>query len=224
MLRYLSAPALLLWLPVGVFAQHGPPGGVTAPGIAASPSGIGAGIRIAAPFSPTSPIPMPPRYHNGGGLGGGFVPTIPAFSNPPGFPFSGVWGAYGFGGAYPGYGYGFGYAPSANFAFGSPNYESAPIPVTTAPNIALVNEFPAVLTMEFPAPAEVWVNGKKGEGKATTEWTLTSPSLKAGTEFTFEVKARWTVDGKTYEYERKVNVASGNRSRALVIAGSEVKE
>jgi len=78
--------------------------------------------------------------------------------------------------------------------------------------------------MEFPAIAEVWVNGVKGEGPATKEWTLSSPVLKIGKEYTFKVKARWTLNGKTYEYERSVDVASGNRSRAQVIAGVEVKE
>ncbi|MBA4186414.1 MAG: hypothetical protein C0467_00200 [Planctomycetaceae bacterium] len=88
----------------------------------------------------------------------------------------------------------------------------------------MVNEFPAVLTLEFPAAAEVWVNGKKGEGDPTTEWTLTSPDLLKGTEYTFEVKARWTVGGKTFEYQRSIKVEGGNRSRALVVAGTEIKE
>jgi len=145
-------------------------------------------------------------------------------NNNPGFPFSGIWGIYGYGGGYNYGPYGYGYAPSLSYSFAPPVYQAQPVEIGTAPNIALVNEFPATLTMEFPAPAEVWVNGKKGDGNATTEWTLTSPSLKAGMEYTFQVKARWTVNGKTYEYERNVTVASGNRSRAQVIAGTEIKE
>ncbi len=214
MTRTLATIALLLGCPTAVFAQP------LAPGIGVSPPpGIAAGVRLPYPAAP-HPAPSAPRYPCAGGFGGGFCPPIPI--SGPGFPFSGVWGGgYGFGGVYPGYGYG--YAP---FGFNSsaPVYESQPPEIRTAPNVALVNEFPAVLTLEFPVPAEVWVGGKKGEGKPTTEWTLTSPSLKAGVEFTFEVKARWTVEGKTFEYERSVKVASGNRSRALVVAGTEIKE
>ncbi|MCE9563181.1 MAG: TIGR03000 domain-containing protein [Planctomycetes bacterium] len=224
MLRYAFTAALILNLPASSFAQ-------LAPGIAAGNGGaplspgIAAGWRMPAPqFGPVGPT----KYHNGGNSGGGFVPAIPT---RPGFPFSGIWaGGYGFGGGgyYPGYGYGSGgisYAPGYSFDFGNPGADA--LPATVLPptgNIALVNEFPATLTLEFPAAAEVWVNGVKGEGRATTEWTLTSPVLKAGKEFTFKVKARWTLNGKTYEYERSVDVASGNRTRAQVIAGVEVKE
>jgi uncharacterized protein (TIGR03000 family) len=143
----------------------------------------------------------------------------------PGFPFSGVWlGGYGFGGYDPYYGY-YGYAPSASFNFGPPIYENPPMEIRPPVGaLAIGDQFPATLVLEFPAPAEVWVDGQKGEGKPTTEWTLTSPLIRTGTDFTFKVKARWKAGGKTYEYERNVTVASGNRSRALVVAGTEVKE
>ena len=90
--------------------------------------------------------------------------------------------------------------------------------------VAISNEFPAVLVLEFPAAAEVWVNGKKAEGEATNEWTLTSAVLPAGGEYKFEVKGRWKAGGKTYEAERSVVVAGGKRSRAIVVAGTEVRE
>ncbi|VTT99164.1 unnamed protein product [Gemmataceae bacterium] len=232
MTRSALAALLLVALPAAAHAQPlspgiaaSPAGGFgsggrapLAPGIAASPAGgFGGGWRSPVPAAP-SPIPLGPKYPCGGGVGGGFGPACPA----PGFPFSGIWtGGYGFGGA-PYYGYGFGYAPTTSFSFVAPTYD--PPPIQAGPNLAIGDEFPAVLTLEFPAAAEVWVNGKKGDGKPTTEWTLTSPLVKTGTEYTFDVKARWTVNGKTYEYTRTVNVGSGNRSRALVVAGVELKE
>ena len=38
------------------------------------------------------------------------------------------------------------------------------------------------------------------------------------------MKARWKANGKTYEYDRTVTVAAGNRSRSLVLSGTEIKE
>lgn len=173
-----------------------------------------------APFPPVGAVPL--RYP--GGIFGGFIP--PGYTGP-GFPFSGVWG-----------GYGYGYVPWFPFYNFSPTPLYADpfrvqVPMNTFPTeparppepvVALANEFPARLTLEFPAAAEVWVNGKKRDESPSTEWTLTSPVLKSGESYTFEVKARWTAGGKTYEAERSVPVASGNRSRVLVVAGTQVRE
>ena len=52
----------------------------------------------------------------------------------------------------------------------------------------------------------------------------TGHPLRTGVEYTFKVKARWKVGDKTYEYVRSVPVAAGNRSKAIVVAGTEVKE
>ncbi len=89
--------------------------------------------------------------------------------------------------------------------------------------VAPSNEFPATLVLQLPAAAEVWRDGKKVEGKAAEEWTLTSSVLKAGEQHTFDVKARWSSGGKTYEAKRSVPVTSGNRSRLLVVSGDEVR-
>jgi uncharacterized protein (TIGR03000 family) len=107
------------------------------------------------------------------------------------------------------------------------------VPTVTAPSgpsgpeqapLILSNEHPAVLVLEFPADAEVWVNGDKANLPATNEWTLTSPVLKAGGEYTFNVKARWKAGGRIYEYDRAITVAGGNRTRTIVVTGTEVKE
>ncbi len=171
--------------------------------------GFGGGIRPNTPAL-TAPM-MNPRFRPGFGTGGGFVSP---YRHGIGYPFSGVWlGGYGFGYPY--------YVPAP-----------APVPVLvpTAPEppsrppIILSNEFPAVLVLEFPAPAMVWVNGEKQSGDPATVWTLTSPVLKAGGEYTFEVKARWQSAGKAFEYNRSITVAGGKRSKALVVAGTQVKE
>lgn len=227
MLRILAVATLLFAFPLSGFAQvpqlRTQP---LAPGIQASPAGINAGAGWRRP-GPLPVTPGGPKYPCAGGIGGGFTPTVPCAPTAPGFPFSGVWlGGYGFGGYDPFafYGPGYGYAPATGFSFQGPVYDP---PVEVKPpvgTLAIGDQFPATLVLEFPAPAEVWVDGQKGDGKPTTEWTLTSPRIRTGTEYTFKVKARWTVGGKTYEYDRVVNVASGNRSRALVVAGTEIKE
>jgi uncharacterized protein (TIGR03000 family) len=145
----------------------------------------------------------------------------------PGYPFGGVWGGMGFV-PWPGYGlvgpgsFGNSFSPFAPPRAGV----SVPLVATgpAEPTLVLANEFPATLTLEFPAPAEVWVNGLKATGEPQREWTLTSPTLKAGGEYTFAVKARWQADGNTREYTRSHTVAGGQRSRAFVLAGTPLKQ
>ncbi len=82
----------------------------------------------------------------------------------------------------------------------------------------------ATLVVEFPAAAEIWVGGKKRDGDPSAEWTLTSPVLNLGATNTFEVKGRWKAGGKTFEASRSVTLTAGERSRSIVVSGTEVKE
>jgi uncharacterized protein (TIGR03000 family) len=231
MSRTLFPLALLLAVPTASHAQFQPSFRPTVPADGFT-YGFGGGFARPAPLPAVggpvingvpniagTPVNLSP-FHGGRGIVAGVGRS---HVRGPGFPFSGVWrGGYGFGGYY-GYDYGYGYGMPL---YAAPVQFAAPAFVEPAPErtIALANEFPATLVMEFPAPAEVWVNGKKGDGEPNTEWTLTSPVLKAGGEFTFEVKARWASGGKTFEYTRSVTVAGGQRSRALVVSGTEIKE
>ncbi len=185
-------------------------------------NGLTGGIRPLGPAILPAPTPIaPPRFSmvGRGSMGGGILrPVPPIWQQGAGFPFSGVW---------PGYGYG-GWAPF---------YQAVPVmpmPVivpSTVPSrlpsvnqsVVLANQFPAVLTMEFPGMAEVWLNGEKVKGDPSTEWTLTSPRLQPGGTYTFEVKAKWTSGGRMFTSERSITVAAGNRSRSLVVTGTEVK-
>jgi len=176
-----------------------------------------------SPFGPFSPFsPFSPRFGPCYGLSGGILPSC----SWPGFPFSGVWlGGFGFG--YPSL---VPVVPVVPVAPVLPVPTPLPLPVAAAnrppagPPVLISNEFPAVLVLEFPAAAELWLNGVKAEGGPQTEWTLTSPVLRPGGEYTFEVKARWSVADKTFEYRRSFSVAGGRRSRALVLAGTEVRD
>jgi len=208
--RILLTAVLLLGLPAAASAQRF--------------GGFGGGTRPVSPLAPTvSPLmpgisPMMPGISpTGTGVAGGFARPL---NHGPGFHFPGVWGGYG--GWFPFYGYG-------GYAYEVPVPVEIPVPVPVAvrppdppPNVS--GEGLATLVLEFPSAAEVWVDGKKGPGEPNAVWTLTSQPLPLGTEYPFKVKARWTFNGKTYEYEKTVTVAAGNRSKALVVSGTEVKE
>jgi uncharacterized protein (TIGR03000 family) len=222
MSRHLIAIGILLGLPAFVLAQLPPPpppavGGGFGGGFGGFRGGArpsGQSIPNISPFMPN----ISPLAQNispvGKMVNGGFV--RPNHRNV-GFP---VWGV---GGWFPYYGFDMPY----NYPY--PMTVEVPVPVFVpvqppSPPVILSGEAQATLVLQFPVAAEVWVNGKKGEGDPQIEWTLTSPSITKGTDYTFDVKARWKVNGKTYEYTRTVAVAAGNRSKALVVSGTEIKE
>jgi hypothetical protein len=187
---------------------------------AARPSGFGGGFKSSsAPhaWSPPMPAipPMPSISPPAAGLSGGFVQTgrTPRPPLHPGYPFYGIW---------PGYS---GWAPI--YPVVVPVEVPVPVPVIVNPpdpQVELSGQLPATLVLEFPAPAEMWVNGKKSEGEALSEWLLTSLPVDVGTEYMFSVRARWELNGKTFEYQRAIPVGAGNRTRSLVVSGKEIKE
>jgi len=134
-----------------------------------------------------------------------------------------------------GYGYGYGYYPYYGsysdygsypyYDDGYPSYGDSGTPDIQTPTPAYATpSVPAVLALEFPAPAEVWLDGKKVEGEAANLRTIQSPTLPAGDEYTFHIKARWTVKGQTNEYTRDVSVKAGERSRVVVVSGTAIEE
>lgn len=161
--------------------------------------------------------PQAPRFGPRAGMyGGAGRPFAPRGGFAPGyFP-------------YPAYGFGYGYGYGGAFGYGAAPpvvIEVAP-PAPAAPperTVVLANEFPATLTVQFPAAADVWLNGKPVDGAAAEERVLTSPTLKPGERFTFDVRARWSRAGKTYEANHSVALSPGDRSRLLVVSGAEVK-
>lgn len=101
-----------------------------------------------------------------------------------------------------------------------------PIPRSGLPQrgVELSNDYPASLTLEFPAAAKVWLDGKEVTGGAGKERVLISPVLKPGQRYTFKVRAEWDAGGKTYGYTREATLGSGDRSRLLVVSGSSVAD
>jgi uncharacterized protein (TIGR03000 family) len=88
----------------------------------------------------------------------------------------------------------------------------------------LSDEYPATLTLEFPAAAKVWLDGQPVGGEAGKERVLTSPVIRPGQTYTFKVRAEWDAGGKTYRYTREATLGAGDRSKLLVISGSSVAD
>ncbi|MBY0458553.1 MAG: TIGR03000 domain-containing protein [Gemmataceae bacterium] len=174
------------------------------------------------------PLPLSPGVMPGSPIGPGtqFLPQpVPRF-----VPFAGRrvqppaalgWGPFGFAAPFPyfgfgGYSYDYAIPPVVVVVPGG-----APGPARPQPAAPAVTDLPATLALQFPAPAEVWLDGKKaGAGE---EVTLTSPAVRRGDSYTFDVTARWEAGGKRYEATRKVAVEAGGRSRLIVVSGTEVK-
>jgi uncharacterized protein (TIGR03000 family) len=172
-------------------------------------------IQPIAPIMPIAPFGVRNTGFSAGfNRPGQFRPGLPIFGG-------------GFGGGFPYFGYGYGgYGYRSPYTSNTVNvYPAYYVPVGPAePDVQLSGLANASLVLQFPADAEVWLDGKKGEGEPQTEWTLTSPALPTGQEYSFDVKARWKKNGKTYEYDKTVAVAAGHRSRSLVLSGTEIKE
>ena len=175
-------------------------------------------LSLLAPlvFPPGNPVPPPHPAP--------VQAARPGLPFPPSFtPFGGYhlpfWG-----------GYGYGYCVFPDPLFPPPQaVVLLPAPVVVTPlNPDRADEAaaraaataPASLSLEFPAPAEVWLNGEKQPADART---LTSPPLRIGDAFTFRVRARWVEASTAYEAEQTSTVRAGERGKLTVYAGKPVK-
>jgi uncharacterized protein (TIGR03000 family) len=213
MSRLLLGAAAVLLLPTATLAQFPqrplPP---SSPGLAAGTGGmffrpgpLGMGAGFPTPF-----------YYNRGVIGGygGLYPYQQFYA-----PYSSYYGGFVTGG----YGYSPYFTVPGPFAYDQPAMEYIPPPSVPQRVVELSDEYPANLTLEFPAAAKVWLDGKEVAGEPGKERVLTSPVLKTGQQYTFKLRAEWEVKGKTYEYTREVTLGPGDKSKLLVMSGTEKK-
>jgi uncharacterized protein (TIGR03000 family) len=66
------------------------------------------------------------------------------------------------------------------------------------------------LTVRVPAEAEIFVDGVATKQAGSTR-KFVSPPLTAGQDFTYELTARWTENGREVVQTRRVNVTAGDR-------------
>ena len=173
---------------------------------------LAAGPALGQGFTRPMPTPPPVRDPATGQLVPWPGPVVPRFVPRP-FPMFGVpW--------FGGLGY-YSYGPPV--AWYPPVYDYGPVfpqyqpPAQNGPP-PIVPELPAEWTIEFPAAGDVTVNGVPATGDGAVR-KLTSPPLKPAERYTFAVAARWTADGKRYEWDRTLTLGAGERSRSTVARG-----
>ena len=66
------------------------------------------------------------------------------------------------------------------------------------------------MTVHVPADADVWFDGDAT--KQQGEWrAFASPPLTPGKDYSYDVRARWTVGGKTVDQTRTVVVHANDK-------------
>jgi uncharacterized protein (TIGR03000 family) len=121
----------------------------------------------------------------------------------------GYWGGIGsYPGAYSDYPYGYA-APSYVVPAAPYYYDSTPASADYAPR-ADASDLTVHVTVRVPAGAEVWFDGTKTRQTGAVR-EFESPELMRGREYTYEVRARWTQDGKEVSRTRSIEVAAGAR-------------
>lgn len=78
------------------------------------------------------------------------------------------------------------------------------------PIVAGPDQTTALLSVHVPADAGVWIDGAPTSQRG--DWrSFATPPLESGQVFSYEVRARWQVEGKEVERTRTVQVRSGDR-------------
>ena len=163
-----------------------------------------------------------PRWKFGGhyGYGQGFY--IPSYY---GYPLDDYSGGY-YGGSrykeYYNYGRGYGLAnypgplPGPGLPpdyRGSPKHSSSiqyhmPLPAEQAASPLLQGNRVAHITVEVPADAQLWLDGQPTKQEGATRRFVT-PELTKGENYTYELRVRWTEDGRQVEQTKQIVVQSG---------------
>jgi uncharacterized protein (TIGR03000 family) len=155
-------------------------------------------------------------FHDGfrGGFHNGFRGGFHDGSFRDGFGRGFFPGFYGYGLGYGRGFYGYGasgvYAPVASGYSGSvvSGYYGPPAaPSATGPTGFETDpaDASARMRIEVPADAEVWIDGAKSVQTSRVR-DFVSPPLDLGKSYSYEVRCRWTVDGRPIEQMRKVNI------------------
>jgi uncharacterized protein (TIGR03000 family) len=210
------AAAALLFAAGSATAQHGGHGGGGHGGGGHGGGGHGGGGGYHAGYG---------GYHHGGYGGyhhGGYYHH--GYGYYPGFYGFGLGLGYGLG-----YGLGSGYYPYYggynDYSYAPDYYAYTPPPViyrSYYPNLATPNALTtqppdntpartdntAHVRVIVPASAEIWFDGDKtSQTGATREFV--SPALTPGSDYTYQIKARWMENGQPVEKAQDINVRAG---------------
>jgi uncharacterized protein (TIGR03000 family) len=177
------------------------------------------------------------QYYGGyhGGYHGGYYPYHHGFYGYRSYyPYRSWYGLGYYPWLYGGY-----YPYNYNYYSGTGSYDYYPDTYTyTAPESAYQSFYsPAagaesqaepidptsmLLTVRVPANAEVWINGARMT-QMGTEREFVSPPLTEGRDYSYDVRARWTEDGREVNRTRKISFHAGER-RVIDFEGPPPKE
>jgi uncharacterized protein (TIGR03000 family) len=115
----------------------------------------------------------------------------------------------------PGFGYSSGYYSDSRAGLESLPFPSSVGPSGTAPSLGSATtsvhaDAPATITLIAPASADVWFDEWKVPAR-TSE--LTTPALKPGRKYTYQVRAAWWGHGRTVIETRDLTVTAGEHVR-----------
>lgn len=94
-------------------------------------------------------------------------------------------------------------------AYAGPGYGGAP---PQSDSVSL-SDSDALFNVKVPPNAEVWINGDKTT-QTGSQREFISNGLTPGKLYTYEVRAKWTQDGKTFDKTQKVQIQGGERRTA----------
>jgi uncharacterized protein (TIGR03000 family) len=128
-------------------------------------------------------------------------------------------GLYGFGYGLGSYGYGssatysssgYGPKPTGYYASDTSGYFAPPLPTVPSTVVAAVYDPApadnrAYIRMKVPANAEVWIDDVKTRQTGPAR-AFVSPPLESGKSWVYQVRCRWTADGRPLEQTRRVSV------------------
>jgi uncharacterized protein (TIGR03000 family) len=78
----------------------------------------------------------------------------------------------------------------------------------SAPSVAVPASAAARLEVKLPQNARLWIEGKEIEQQSTS-YSLTSPPLEAGYNYTYHLRSQWTDNGVQVTRERAVPIHAG---------------
>ena len=182
-------------------------------------------------FLPSANAQINAPYDRPAGFGGQFG-TVGG-----GFPVTPV--------IYPGFGYGsynpYFYPRSWGGSFGNNTYYDASIIVAPVAAVAALHpahlssllasqriaetatfvKLDTILTVELPFVGDAWLNGVRQAKPASTH-KLVGPAMLPGQRNEFAIRATWTRNGITYEYERTIEMQAGDHKGIVVFNGKAV--
>lgn len=83
-----------------------------------------------------------------------------------------------------------------------------------------LGEGDVLFNVKVPPQAEVWINGDK-TSRTGSQREFISNGLIPGRTYTYEIRARWTENGKEVERTRKIKVQGGERRTVDFRVGDE---